>query len=249
MSHVLGSASAGWIDLSPMVADFRPAWESVGQSETISAGGVLTVSRRGAKRRWQLTTSILPAGQWAAIEGMYRRSPGPYWFYDPLRPNLLPVPARLMRTWQTQAGAGQAATADLRVILTSNSVPVYSAPYTAPPRRQLAPVTGGQQYTAAITSTVPITLGVRWYTAAGAAISNSTGTGSGRFAVTAAAPATAAGALVWVQGSAGARVTDPVLIDGPTDPGPGWAVVVIRSESEQHHNALVRQSGLDLAEV
>ena len=249
MSHILGSASAGWLDLSPRLSEWRPSWESVGQSETVSAAGVLTLNRRAVKRRWALSTSILTAGQWAAIEALYRRSPGPYWFYSPGRPSLLPMAARLLRTWQTQAGAVQPASPDLRVTLTSNTAPVYSGPYTSPRRRDLAPVTAGVMYTAAITSTVPITLGIRWYRSTGVAISNSTGTGSGRFAVTAAAPAGAIGALLYVQGSVGARVTDPVLIDGTADPGPGWSSVLIRSQTEEHYNPMARTVGLELAEV
>jgi len=257
-SHLIGSASAGWLDVSAL-APLDSAPEYI-QDVSVSLGGVTTMNRRAIKRRWSLPMPIADPWREAQLVAL-AEAVGPFWLYDGLRPGLVPPDEKLMRGWVDSTGVVGVPSVDARLTLVASRT--YSwEPLTAPnlnnlfnlfkvPASLLA-VTFAVTAKAAAAGNV-LTMGLRWYTATGGLVSNPTQaaaltTAEARYTYTATPPTTAVyGQPTLITTSTGITVTDPSV--GPSDPGPAWYVVLFDGYTDQHHNNIQHSLAFTLREV
>lgn len=147
-------------------------------------------------------------------------------------------------------------------------------PTTSPTRTLLVPVVAGQQYFAGCTvvgtGAWAVTVAVGWYDAAGSAALSTSTVASGVVAATAlstcycldgsvigcrvggsaTAPAGALYAQIRIStATAAADVSDPALLEGPSDPGNAMTVVVVNEVPEVHQTVSAATLTLNLSEV
>lgn len=255
-SHLIGSASAGWLDVSGL-APYDGATAEYIQDLTVSLGGVTTLNRRAIKRRWSLPLPIADPWREAQLVAL-AEAPGPFWLYDTLRPGLVPPDPKLMRGWVDSTSVVGVPSADARLTLIATRT--YSwEPLTSPNVGNLFKVPASlPSVTFAVTAKAAaagniLTMGLRWYTAAGALVSSPTQdkpltTVEARYAYAATPPAGAVyGQPTLLTTSAGITVTDPSI--GPNDPGPAWYVVLFDGYTDQHHNNILHSLVYTLREV
>lgn len=130
--------------------------------------------------------------------------------------NLLPVdpqtrgPAYLVGWWNGTASIGTGGP----LAVPAGTTVWSSRPYTNPVAVDVEP------YTAAISSTGPITLALVWVSADAQELGRATAAGTSRITVTALPPAGCVGALLAVTTTTTVTVSDPVLVASTVDPGP-----------------------------
>lgn len=254
-SHLLGSASAGWLDISAL-APLDSAPEYI-QDLSVSLGGVTTLNRRAIKHRWSLPMPIADPWREAQLVAL-AEARGPFWLYDGLRPGLVPPDEKLMRGWVDSTGVVGVPSADARLTLVANRT--YSwEPLTAPNLGNLFRVQAGpSSMTFAVTAKAAVVgnilqLGMRWYTATGAqaatnVASKTLTTSEARYSQAWTPPSSAVyGQPTLFTSSTGVTVTDPSI--GPGDSGPAWYVVNFDGYTDQHHNNIQHSVAYTLREV
>lgn len=255
-SHLLGSASAGWLDLSALVPYDGATMEYI-QAQSVSIAGVTTTNRRAIKRRWSLPLPVADPWRYAQLANL-AELPGPFWLYDGTRPGLTPPDRRLMRGWVDSTGVIGIPSGDARLTLVASRTYGWE-PLVSPAGGNLFAVPAGQpSITFAVTAKAAVagnvlTMGLRWYTAAGALVSNPTQaktltTAEARYAYAATPPMTAVyGQPTLLTTATGVTVTDPAI--GPTDRGPAWYVASFDGFTVTNHNSLQHSITYQLREV
>lgn len=255
-AFLLGSNTSLWVPLA-VLAPLNDAHSETIATTTQSLGGVSTQNIRAVKRRWTLPLRITDNSTMARLTVLREVYLGPFWLFDGSRPNLLSSDRRMMTGWNN-GGAVLTPTTDLRLLLPANAT-VSPELLTGPSLAGLVPVLPGQTFTFGVTvkaaAASTLTLGFRWYTAAGTFISATTsspsvGTTESRLSGSGVAPANTA----YVQpslltASSTMTVTDPTVVPGPVDIGAAWHVVLVDDMTESHHNLLQMSPTLMLREV
>lgn len=273
VNPTFGAVTLDMLDLPHVQASIAVSDSLIGGS-TRSLDGTKRQDRFALKREWP----AIVLGPWQAMSAWWpvKRlflAGGPWLFFDHTLPNSLVGDARLMQngTWTTAAGAGVSTRGDGAVSLAAGGV-VQQGASASPSRALLTPVVAGGQFFAGCTVRGPgawtVTVTIAWWDAAGAAaLSTTVGTftastalssclildGSDvgyRVGIAGTAPAGTLYAQIRlaITGAAG-DVSDPVLIDGPTDPGNAMTVVLVNDMSETHTIVTKASMSLNLSEV
>lgn len=238
-----------------------------------SASGTATRDELGRKWRWAATVKpFRDITEWWPIHRRVEQWQGLWMFYDVTRPSRMTDAQGLMQTWTNSTGADLSERADggINVGVGSNCQMGTS---TGPARTLLVPVVAGQSYFYGMSvygsGAWTVTPTIAWYDAAGsAALSTTVGSAqtattalsshkyldgsirASRIGVAGVAPAGAvyAQCRALVGGSA-CDLSDPVLMDGTTDPGHAWFVVDVDDWDMTHHFETRASSNLTLTEA
>lgn len=232
-------ATGEYIDLvNPEIGAGKSYIESGGSAR--ARGNTLLVDRTGpVKRAFSFTHDrYSPGTDWAAVDRLYRASPGPYELYDPTVPNLLSIDDRLGIGWVTSTGTAVTAQTNTRLAISASPATVQTAITASPAAANLTAVTPSTTYVACTTvdtaSSYTGTLDVYGYTST----PSGSGTLQGTVALTAAGrysvSFTTGGTIAYVEfrytRSAGsASLVDPALWYGTADMGPSITRVMFRT--------------------